>query len=130
MYLFIDPSEREKYHFYTSYDTVSWEEGYFPRAQFSSLLAAVIEAVAAKGETLASLKGIMVLVGKAGFTSDRIAVTTVNMLVLALRIPALTTMNNDPAAAGEALRAAGEPQYIVAKYSALPNVGTKEPYIR
>ncbi len=129
MYVFIDPAEREAYHFYSSRDTRAWEEARFPRTEFASLLAALLHFLAEQGESLQTLKGIIVRVGKGSFTADRIAITTVNMLVFSLSIPALTTKELAVDAVGEALRSVTKPQYIVAEYSAPPNVGTKEPYI-
>jgi tRNA A37 threonylcarbamoyladenosine modification protein TsaB len=127
MYVLIDPSEREQFVFFTSTDLVVWSKVTFPRALYSTLLTALNAVLEPAG--LSALKGLAVKVGKGSFTTDRIAVTTVNMLVLSQQIPAVAVAELDFEDISRELKSLVGPAYIVARYSGPPNVGTQAPYL-
>ena len=128
MYVLIDPSGREEFVFYHSTDLVNWSKVSFARSACSGLLTALVSLVEREGKNIAALEGVVVLVGKGSFTSDRIAITMVNMLVFSLSIRAATIDELDFSSVAGLFQTQAKPHYLVARYSGRPNVGAHEPY--
>ncbi len=75
--------------------------------------------------TLNELKGVAVVVGQGRFTLTRVAVTLANILAYALHIPVVGALNiKDDWLKKLTIQLSG--QYLSARYSAEPNIGTQK----
>lgn len=69
------------------------------------------------------ITGIAVVVGKGRFTATRIAVTIVNTLGYALKIPVVSVISSDTELAEKAFKKAKPGVFISAKYSGEAHIG-------
>jgi tRNA A37 threonylcarbamoyladenosine modification protein TsaB len=127
MYVAIDPAEKEDFLFWTTPDVhSSWTQKRIARSSARSLLEALVLLLEEVGEKLTTLQGIAVRLGHGSFTADRVAVTTINMLVLSLRIPAVSVDVLSSESLAAAFKNAQGGQYLAAQYSGEPNVVSKK----
>lgn len=121
MYLLIDNSLDDKIIVHDCLDTV-WAQHDFNRDE-QGLLVIVNELLLDEGKKLADLRGLAVVVGKGKFTATRIAVTLVNTLAYALKIPVLA-VDDWSENIQKDIQASPIGQYVSAQYSAPANIGS------
>lgn len=120
MYLLIDNSPDDKVVIHYYLDSV-WTQRDFNRDE-QGLLVIVNKLILDDGKKLADLRGLAVVVGKGKFTATRIAVTLVNTLAYALKIPVLAVGGWSENIQKD-IQASPIGQYISAQYSAPANIG-------
>jgi len=123
MYLLIDNSTEHQIiiHYYINN---SWQKKEFFLDELS--LVGVIENLL-KNEniTLSGLEGLAVVISKGRFTATRVAVTTVNTLAFALKIPVVAVTEWSPNLLKK-IKETKIGQYVTALYSAEANIGRKK----
>ncbi len=124
MYLGIDNSEEEKIIFF------KWENNDFlieekPMHESRDLLLSLRSLLTENNLSFQDLEGLAVRTGAGKFTSTRVAVTVVNTLGFALKIPVVGVgvITKDTV---EKIREASPGIYVSATYSGEPNIGKKK----
>ncbi len=120
MYLLIDNSSNDKIIFHYCLDT-NWVQREFER-DAQDLIVLVDKLLLSESKKLTDLRGLAVVVGRGKFTATRIAVTLVNTLSFALRIPVLAVNEWSENLIND-IQASPIGQYVSAQYSAPANIG-------
>ncbi len=122
MYFLIDNTEPGQDVFFASTDGVEWKKDAFESEGEGSLEKSFEKLLKKLGITFEDVRGVAVRVGAGRFTATRLAVTFVNSLALALRIPVVGVQNNNMEGLKKLIDSMPVGQYVSAEYSAEPRL--------
>lgn len=124
MFVIIDNTEIGKVTFFTLNNKIVQRD--FKVENNKSVLVYLDKFLSKIGLELKDIKYLGVVVGHGSFTSTRLAVTVVNSLAYALKIPAIGVPKNwDAEQVLKNVKETPVGQYISPQYSGEPNIGGK-----
>lgn len=100
-----------------------WKKFVIKNKAHKPLLVILNNFLSKNKKKLTDIIGIAVVVGKGRFTATRIAVTVVNTLGYALKIPVVSVISNDEVLAEKALKKVKSGVFVSAKYSGEAHIG-------
>lgn len=123
MYFFVDNTTTDKIVFFVSKSVNDWHKYNFESENEGDLEKSFEDVLKKEGVSYDEIKGMAVRVGEGRFTATRLAVTFVNTLALALKIPVIGINSENPEGVVERLKNTPVGQYVSAVYSAEPRIG-------
>ena len=126
MYIFIDNTKTEETAFFVFYSDADWRKEIFNDDGEGSLERSFEKVLNKYNANYEDVKGIAVRVGKGRFTATRLAITFVNTLALALKIPVVAVNEDEPEEILRKIKNAPLGKYAEATYSGEPRVGGKD----